>query len=510
MGAYVLKAGVKMKKFETDLVVIGCGAAGLSCALSALENGMNVINLERSPREDMGGNTRWTEANLLLKTGAEQKEFEIADQFLDFYGLFSSFHTDPDIIAETTKDYDSWSMLAKTTPFLDPEVLGTFADSVSGTLDWISDKGVVIETNPHTIPFCIDTLPYARIYGGGLAIVETLTPKIEELGGKLIFDTTARDLIEEDGQVIGVRCSGKNNECIEVYGKVVLASGGFEGNPQMLVQYGGQENRYLRPVAKGSHYNKGEGLRMALDMNAATAGDWSDCHHQVIDPRSPMPEAMVNIWPFAIMVNQEGKRFMDESPSNPMLWQEYPGEQILKQPGGISYIIYDEKLASDTTSNWKYGIRSEIPPVKANTLNELAALLMIPAEQLTQTVEEYNAACVNVDKVDYTKGSAETMEFDGAGTENLSPPKQNYANTVDQGPYYAYPAISSICFTYGGLRVNGQAQVINASGEVIPGLYAAGETVGMHYGIYTIGTSVLRGLCFGRIAGLHAANNATR
>ena len=495
-----------MKKFETDLVVIGCGAAGLSCALSAVEQGMNVINIERAKREDMGGNTRWTEANLLLKKRAYDDGFEIADQFLDFYGLFSGFHTDPDIIAETTKDYDSWSMLAKTTPFLDPEVLGSFAESVAPTLDWVTEKGVVIEDSLSTLPCCFETFWYHKIYGGGLAIVETLTPKIEQLGGEILFETTAKELIEEDGRVVGVRCSGKNNETIEVYGHVVLASGGFEGNQQMLVQYGGQEKRYLRPVAKGGLYNKGEGLRMALDMNAATAGDWSDCHQQVIDPRSATPEAMVNIWPFAIMVNQDGNRFMDEAPTNPMLWQEDPAEQILKQPGGIAYVIYDEKLANETESNWKYGIRTELPPIKANTLDDLAMQLMIPPEQLKQTVEKFNRGCVNADKVDYTKGSAATMMLDGAGTENVSPSKGNYAKPIDQGPYYAYPVISSICFTHGGLRVNGQAQVVNASGEIIPGLYAAGETVGMHYGIYTLGTSVLRGLCFGRIAALHAAN----
>jgi len=495
-----------MKKFETDLVVIGCGAAGLSCALSALEKGMNVINLERAKREDMGGSTRWTEANLLVKKRSNQEGFEIADQFVDYYSLFSGFHTDPDIIAETTKDYNSWSMLAKTTPFLDPEVLGTFAESVAPTLDWVAEKGVVVESTTSTIPYCIDTLPYHKIYGGGLAIVETLTPKIEELGGSILFETTAKDLIEEDGRVIGVRCSGKNNETVEVYGSVVLASGGFEGNQQMLVQYGGKANRYLRPVAKGTHYNKGEGLRMALDMNAATAGDWSDCHRQVVDPRSGMPEAMVNIWPFGIMVNQDGNRFMDEAPTNPMLWQEYPGEQITKQSGGTAYVIYDDQLASDTESKWKYGIRTEIPPIKANTLDELAMQLVIPPEQLKQTVEQFNSGCVNAAKVDYTKGSAVTLIMDGAGTENVSPSKGNYGKPINQGPYYAYPVVSSICFTYGGLRVNGQAQVVNASGETIPGLYAAGETVGMHYGIYTVGTSVLRGLCFGRIAALHAAN----
>ena len=490
-----------MKQYKADVVVVGCGAAGLSCALTALEGGASVINIERSTRDMMGGNTRWTEANLLLKGGPDQEGFELHDMFYMLYGINKGFHIDPDIEAETVSDYENWSALAKTAPFVDPELLGSFADAVSPTLEWLTERGVVINPKePEVMPFCIDSLPYVRIYGGGLSVIENLVPRIEEQGGEFLFETTAQKLIEEDGTVIGVRCSGKNNETIEIYGQVVLASGGFEGNPQMLVQYGGQEKRYMRPVAKGGHYNKGEGLRMALDMNAAAAGDWSDCHQQVVDPRTGLQEAMTNIWPFGIVVNQRGERFFNEAPTNLMEWQEAPAQNITQQPGGIGYIIYDEALATDTESNWKRGIRTDKPPIKADTLEELATQLLIPADQLKQTVAAYNQACVNADKVNRSFGGG-GMGFDGAGTEGLHPPKENYAAPIDKPPYYCYPAVSSVCFTHGGLRTNGKAQVVNASGEMIPGLYAAGETVGMHYGIYTIGTSVLRGLCFGRIAG---------
>ncbi|BFM16944.1 FAD-dependent tricarballylate dehydrogenase TcuA [Maricurvus nonylphenolicus] len=507
-----------MKQHHADVVIIGAGAAGLSCALTALEAGSKVINIERSTQDMMGGNTRWTEANLLLQGGPEQEGFELNDMFYLSYAINKGFHVDPDIEAETVNDYENWSALAKTTQFVDPELLGTFADSIPPTLEWLTERGVQINPKePETIPFCMPTLPYVKIYGGGLAIIEKLVPQIEEKGGQFLFETTAHKLIEENGTVVGVRCSGKNNETIDVFGKVVLASGGFEGNPQMLVQYGGQEKRYMRPVAKGGLYNKGEGLRMALELNAAAAGDWSDCHQQVVDSRTGLQEAMVNIWPFGIMVNQKGERFMDEAPNNILEWQEEPPAHITRQPGGIGYIIYDEKLASDTESSWKYGIRTDMPPVQANSLEELAALLMIPVATLKQTVADYNASCVNADKVNRCIGDqnvdfmsidiANHQFFDGAGTEGVYPPKQNYAAPIDSPPYYCYPAISSICFTHGGLRVNGNAQVVNSSGEVIPGLYAAGETVGMHYGIYTVGTSVLRGLCFGRIAGAHATNS---
>ncbi|BFM14511.1 FAD-dependent tricarballylate dehydrogenase TcuA [Maricurvus nonylphenolicus] len=509
-----------MQKHSADLVIIGCGAAGLSCALTALEAGSSVINIERSPKDIMGGNTRWTEANLLLNGGPDQEGFELHDTFYMSYAMMNKgFHVDPDIEAETVNDYENWSPLAKTTPFVDPELLGTFAEAVPPTLEWLTQQGVQINPKEtETIPFCLPTLPYVKIYGGGLSIIENLVPKIEAQGGEFLFETTAHKLIEENGTVVGVRCSGKDNETIEVYGKVVLASGGFEGNPQMLAQFGGQETRYMRPVAKGGHYNKGEGLRMAMDVNACAAGDWSDCHQQVVDPRTGLQEAMVNVWPFGIMVNQKGERFMDEAPNNYFEWQEDVPAEITRQPGGIGYIIYDQKLEDDTECGWKYGIRTDKPPVKADSLEELAAYMMIPVAKLKKTVEDYNNACVNADKVNRMLGGfrdgamdfekidiVNDQLFDGAGTEGVFPPKENYAAPIDTPPYYCYPAISSICFTHGGLRTNGKAQVINSSGEVIPGLYAAGETVGMHYGVYTVGTSVLRGLCFGRIAAQHAS-----
>ncbi|BFM15706.1 FAD-dependent tricarballylate dehydrogenase TcuA [Maricurvus nonylphenolicus] len=498
-----------MKQHHADIVIVGAGAAGLSCALSALEAGSTVINIERAPRDMMGGNTRWTEANMLLKGGPDQEGFELNDMFYMSYGINKGFHVDPDIEAETVSDYENWSQLAKTAQFVDPELLGSFAEAVAPTLEWLTERGIKIDPKQAApLPFCIESIPYVQIYGGGLAIVESLTPRIEEKGGQFLFETTANKLIEENGTVVGVRCSGKDNETIQVYGKVVLASGGFEGNPQMLVQYGGKNNRYLRPVAKGGHYNKGEGLRMALELNAAAAGDWSDCHQQVVDPRTGLQEAMANIWPYGVMVNQRGERFINEAPNAIFEWQEAPPEAIMEQPGGIAYTIYDEKLASDKDCNWKYGIRTDKPPIKADSIEELAAQLMIPPAKLKQTINEYNRACVNADKVKRGGVLGELLvkgHLDGATTEGINPPKENFAAPIDSPPYYCYPAISSICFTHGGLRTNGQAQVVNASGEVIPGLYAAGETVGMHYGNYTVGTSVLRGLCFGRIAGQHAS-----
>lgn len=494
-----------MQSFETDVIVVGCGAAGLTAALAALEAGVRVINLERSSYDERGGNTRWTEANLLLKFN--QDNFELQDAFLQGYMTNSGFHSDPDFVAETVRDYAKWHPNVKTAPFLDAALLHAFAENIPPTLAWLQDYGVRVDTRGQPFPLCLKILPFCQIYGGGLALIEALTPAIEARGGELLCETTATELIVDDmGRVCGVRGTGKRNEPVEIRAAaVVLASGGFEGNPQMLAQYGGPNTKYLKPVAKGGYYNKGEGLRMALALNAAPAGDWSDCHHQMVDPRSTQPEALVNIWPCGVLVNSLGKRFMDEAPNNLALWQEEPGKAVLAQPGGIGFLIYDQQLESASDQTWRAGLRTDQGPIVADTLTELADALGMPPAVLIKTIDDYNVACVDSDRVDMSFFDAQTFSFGGCGTQGLEPPKSNFARRIEKGPFYCYPVMSSICFTYGGLRVTPDAEVINYSGEVIPGLYAAGETVGMHYGVYTGATSVLRGLTFGRLAGRHAA-----
>lgn len=491
---------------QTDIVIVGCGVAGLSAALSALDNGAQTINIERSTVEERGGNSRWTDANLLIKT--QQEEVELLDGFWEGFAHNNGFNLEPDFIHEMATGYNQWHPNVKTAPMVDTEVLNNFAENVPNTLNWLEKYGVTI--NREGVPFAvfIELLPFAQINGGGLAVIESLCPAIEEKGGKFLYETTATKLItDDDGKVIGVQCSGKDNQTITIQAKaVILASGGFQGNTQMLTQYMGPNARWVKPVAKGGYYNKGEGLRMALDLNAAPAGDWSDAHLQMTDPRSVQPEALVNIWQCGILVNQNGQRFIDECPNNWTEWQEEPGRAIIQQRNGIGYIILDDALYSGEDQTWRKGLRTEVEPYKADSLEELAQILQIPVHELLHTVKTYNDACILSDEVLLSEWDPATLSFGGKSTKGVNPPKSNYAKRIEQGPFYCYPVIASICLTCGGLKVTPNAQVMNYSAEVIPGLYAAGETVGLYYGMYVGATSVLRGLVFGKLAGAHAAS----
>ena len=474
-----------------DVVVVGCGIAGLSAAATALQAGARVAILERSTKEERGGNTRWTEALLRMKS-----ETEVSDDFEAHFARNAGHYLDPELIAETARDWDNWPAIVKTLGFTDPDVISTFAGAVGPTVAWLKSFGVKFDFLPtYFITAC---QPRMAPIGGGLALVEALAGWCEKNGAEFFYQTTARDLIKnKDGAVVGVSAVGLGHKTIEFRApSVVLASGGFEGNPEMLTHYLGPRARYIRPVARGGYYNKGEGIRMALRIGAAACGDYGSFHAEPLDPRSGATEPVVLVFNYGILVDKNGRRFVNEAPATVDATYEAITRIIFEQPDGIAYCILDSRI--DDVPNWKRSVRSDQPPIAAATLAELAGKLGIDADELAATVEAYNAAC--------PADTFKPLELDGLATKpGYAPRKTNWARRIDKPPFLAFPIICGNCFTFGGLKVDTHARVINADGAAIPGLYAAGETIGLYYGTYAGATSVLRGAVFGRIAGSHAA-----
>ena len=479
-----------------DVVVVGCGVAGLSAAVAARQQGARVALLERAPRDERGGNTRYTEAFLRMKS-----EDEVADDFEAHFAANAGGHLDPSLVAETASDHENWPSIVKSLGFADPELVSCFAGAAGPTIRWMKTFGISFDFLP--TPFLTSCTPRLSPRGGGLALVEGLAKAAEDLGVEFFYETTAHDLLTDDeGAVVGVRARTKGVGGVVFHGgAVVLGSGGYEGNPEMLARYVGPRALYIRPVARGGYYNKGEGIRMALAAGAAPCGDFGSYHAEPVDPRSGVAEAAIFIFPYGILVNREGRRFADESPGTVDATYEQVTRRIFEQSQGLAYVILDAKVAD--VPNRQLAIRTDQPAITGNTIGELAKKLEIPAEVLEATVAEYNAAC--------RPGTFKALEIDHLATEGLTPPKSNWARPLDQGPYQAYPIISSNVFTFGGVKVNGNAQVVDADGEPIAGLYGAGEVVGLYYGTYTGSTSVLKGAVFGRLAGEHAgALNARR
>ena len=480
-----------MNDNEYDLVVAGCGVAGLSAAVSAAAAGARVAVLERSTQSERGGQSRYTEAYLRMKS-----ETEVTDDFETQLAENGAGYIDPDLIEDAARPRASWPPLVKALSISDPDLIETFANAAGPTVAWMKTMGVRFEFLP--TQFLTKSQPRLLPVGGGLALVEALAARAQALGVTFLYETTAARLIQdEDGGVRGVRVVRPRNRHATLVGQVVLACGGFEGNAEMLTRYVGPRSIYLRPICKGGHYNRGEGIQMALDIGAAPCGDFGSYHAEPIDPRSGVAEASVFIFPYGILVNKDGRRFTDEAPGTVDACYERVTRRMYEQRDGMAFVVLDAKHMR--IPNYRLGIRTDQPPIAADSIAALTAAIGVPAESLEQTVSEYNAACVD--------GAFKPLELDGLSTRGLTPKKSNWAWPIDTAPFHAYPIISSNVFTFGGLKVDSRARVLNRDGDPIPGLYAAGETIGMFYRNYPGATSVLKGLVFGRIAGADAASS---
>ena len=480
---------------DFEVIVVGCGIAGLAAAVTAQQGGVRVIVLERAPIDERGGNTRHTGAWLRMKSVDE-----VSDDFIEHFAANAGGYLDPSLVHLTANDRENWPPTLRAMSFADPEVVATFAEEAPRTLKWLQGFGVRFEKLE--TPFLTAVQPRIAPHGGGFALVEALATEFEGKGGVIHYDTAALSLTQnEDGEVVGVRATGPRNKPLAYRGRaVILGCGGFEGNAEMMSRYLGPRSLFLRSMSKGCHYNKGEGIAMALAIGAAPCGDYGSFHASPMDPRSDRAGPSIYIYPQGILVNQHGRRFTDEGPGPTDETYEGVTREINAQPGGIAYAILDTTLAK--VEHPESVVRSEVPPLKSDTLAGLAAQLQIPGDALEATVAEYNRACG-------TSRYAEA-EMDGLCTRGVSPRKSNWARPIAKPPYIAYPIISSIVLTFGGLKVTPQAQVINQQGDVIPGLYAAGETMGLYYRSYTGATSVLKGAVFGRLAGIDAAKQSKR
>lgn len=459
---------------DFDIVVAGCGVAGTAAAASAVETAralgkaLRVLILERTGPEKRGGNSRWTAAYLRM-----EDEHSPAPSFVD-------------------------DMLAFSGGRADEPYLRALAQGAGETLAWVRDKGVAFDYLP-TI-FLTQARPRLLPVGGGRAVLDALANFAEANGAQIAYKTTAwRLMLGEDGAVAGIWVRGDDGKAVSIRTHaVILAAGGFEGNPEMMTQYIGKGAAHLRTVAEGGQFNKGEGIRMALEIGARAAGEWDLFHAEPIDPRSQREEAVVMTYPYAILVDGEGRRFVDEGVSTVDEQYEAMARRIFNLPGHRAWVISDQKMYD--IPGYEHAVQTNIPPVSSHSIAALAEQIGLPAANLQSTVAAYNAAI--------QPGHFDPLRKDGKQAVGISPPKSNWAIPIDKPPYIAFPLECSVVFTFGGLATDTSARVLSTDDYPIPGLYAAGEITGLYFGKYPGATSVLRGLVFGRIAGREAAQYA--
>ena len=473
---------------EFDVVVIGHGIAGLAAAVAASERGARVGVLERARSEESGGCTRYTEAFLRMKN-----ENEISDDFEWQLADCASGNLDQNIVRALDTPPEQWSGTVRTAAVTDPDYISTFAREAVPTVQWLKEMGV------RYIPAVTPQLstrsetPIIAPSGGGLALMESLMNKAYQGKVEFLYETAARSLIEDEtGTVVGVRAVSKGNKRVNFNGRaVIIASGGFEGNPEMLARYVGLGATNIRPVAPGCHFNRGDGIRMALEAGAAPSGDYNAYHSTPVDERSSRFEAKILIFPYGIVVNKLGQRFINESSSPTYDNYDRLCYGIQAQRDGVAFVVVDSKI--NDLPDWKKLVYTDKQPIEASTLEKLALKIGVPLGAFMDTIERFNAAC--------QPGDFNPCEGDNLATQGLEPAKSHWARPIDTGPFYCYPVVPSGIITYGGIKTDSSAHVLNTEGDRIPGLFGAGAVVGVYYRKYVGGTSVLRGATFGRIAG---------
>lgn len=480
-----------------DVVVIGAGLAGLSAAIEASDAGAKVVILEAAPEDQRGGNSRFS-------NGAMRAVYHGVEDIVDLVGeLSESERKRADFGAYSRDEYiDHMSITSQYRS--DPDLMEIVIDESRPALLWLRKQGVrflpLYEWHPvaedGTIRFSGGSAVEAQ--GGGYGVSEALFAAAAKRGIQVHYQTRAMSLIMGDDGAEGVEAL-RGRRKIEFRGRaVVVASGGFEANTEWRTRYIGPGWDLAK--VRGSRFNVGDGLRMTLEAGAVAHGNWSGCHSASWDINAPDfgdltlgNVAKRDDFVYGIMVNARGERFVDEGFDVRGLTYARMGAEVLKQPGQRAWQIYDAKVSHMLHAEYKQRRASR---VVAETLEALAAKLEgMNAPRMLQEIAAYNTATEGNQRADHTRK-------DGLSTRGLAIPKSNWALPIDQGPFEAYEVTCGITFTFGGVKVDTDCQVLDMYDTAIPGLFAAGEMVGgIFYFNYPGGAGLVSAAVFGRRAG---------
>src|SRR5215470_14373497 len=445
-----------MAKSEYDVIVVGAGNAAFCAALAAQEQGAKVVMLEAAPEEESGGNSRYTAGSVRVVyngvddiktlvpdlTAQEIAETDFgtytADQFFDDMARVTQNRADPDLVEQlVTKSFDTFCWLRdKGIRFI--PIYGRQAFKIDGKFKFWG--GLTVEA-----------------VGGGPGLIKMLTESATKRGIEIRYQTRALGLLYDGIRVSGVRVRHDGVESELAAKSVVLACGGFESNAEW-------RTRYLGPgwdlaKVRGTRFNNGDGIRMAMDIGASPRGNWSGCHAVQWEMNAPEfgdlavgDQFQKHSYPFSILINATGKRFVDEGADFRNYTYAKYGRVILEQPGQFAWQVFDRKVAHLLRDEYRI---KRVTKVGAGTLEELAGKLEdVDAAGFLNEVRAYNATVLS-------DRPFNPNIKDGLCTRGLAVDKSNWANTIDAPPFEAYAVTCGITFTFGGLRIDGDARVIN-------------------------------------------------
>lgn len=498
----------KSKPNDYDVIVVGAGNTALLTALRAREFGAKVLVLEIAPKEKRGGNAYYTTGiyrivhngiedvrDLISDLTEEERNIVIkpytADDYFREYTSVTEGCVDPsltELIVQNSTKAIRWMVKKQNVPM---ELTSVFVQRIDGKLHFVGD-----------LPVCAK--------GGGAGLSDYLFDRVENMDDiDLLYETGARKLLVDDmGKIYGVTTRSRAGLKDYTAKAVILSCGGFESNPAWRARYLG--NNWDLAKVRGGPYNMGDGIKMALDIGAQPFGHWSCCHATFVDADCPQPtiredtdKSAKRMYIFGLIININGERFLDEGYDNTDLTYSRYGKHVLAQPERIAFQLFDAKGYKIITSGVGFPDNIDAPYTKGETVEELAEKLGIPVGNLVKTISDYNEAANKPGgNNNWYKMTGEPEDMH---TEGLPLAKSSCAYRLDTPPYYAYAVSCGITFTYGGLKTNRRAQVLDSNDWPIEGLYASGEIIGgIFFHNYAGATGQLSGAVFATIAGKNA------
>jgi tricarballylate dehydrogenase len=484
-----------------DVIVIGAGNAALAAAVAARDAGADrVVVLEKASEELRGGNTHYSGGLLRIAFANLDQILRLVPDARELPGFVEGIEPYP----EEAFHADLNRMTANCT---DPELAEILIGNSYATACWMADRGIRFEP----------AISLGAVRVGGIikwpkgAIIRAVNEGVglsrmwfaiaQKNGIEIRYNSAALRLIQNSGgRVCGVTVRDSTGIRDLEARAIVIGCGGFEANAAWRAQYLGRPWDSAR--VRGTMHNQGDGLRMALEIGALPWGQWSGCHATPIDANAPrfgdrkLTDKTNRLsYPFGIMVNRRGRRFVDEGEDQALFTYAKFGGAILNQPGSIAWQIFDDKVAALLEPRY-----STAQPVIADRLDDLVRKLDIDHEVAIRAINDFNAQAGD--------GKFNPGERDGLGARGLDLPKSNWAQKLDLPPFRAYGVTGGITFSFGGLKVDQRAQVIATNWQTISGLYACGEMVGgLFHHNYPGGSGLVSGAVFGRIAGTSAARD---
>ena len=484
-----------MRTENIHVVVVGGGSAAFEAAVAAKQAGApKVVMLEKAPEPEFGGNARYSHTGF-------RWVFSGADEIRQFLpdvddAMFAKLNL-PAYSAELFHG----DLQRVTRGRIDQTLADVLVSQSNAAIHWMRELGIKWEIDSHVV---IDGRYYFEPglvvhpvggVGGGLGQLGQWREIALGMGVDLRYESRVKALLGNDRHIEGVVVSDPNEEYEIKSGSIVLCAGGFQANAEMRARYLGPNADLMK--VRGSRHDTGEVLMMTLAMGAKAAGHWQGAHATPIDSTYPDVEIGSKAnrygYPYSITVNTLGQRFFDEGEARHSYTYAKTGWAVLGQPGALAYQIYDQKTIPLLGNRYEFST-----PIEAQSIEELAGKIGIEPTVLKHTVTEFNNAARKDVVFDATK-------LDGKCTEGITPKKSNWASPIDKPPYWAFSITGGVTFTFGGLQINTQAQVLNTSGNPIRGLFASGDIVGLFFHNYPSCTGQTRNVVFSRLAGRNAA-----